>query len=63
MYTYTLTFTHADIAVLIDALMKGAARHESYARFNPAGKKTGIHERLASNMRRLKRKFEEAQHD
>ena len=49
---YTFTFTHTELGALLDALKKGAARHESYVKFYP-GQKEEQHRAMATTMRHL----------
>ncbi len=49
---YDLTFTHTELGALVDALKKGAARHESYAKFYP-GQKEEQHLAMAATQRHL----------
>jgi hypothetical protein len=49
---YTFTFTHTELGALLDALKKGASRHESYAKFYP-GQKEEQHLAMAVVMRHL----------
>jgi hypothetical protein len=54
---YTYTFTHTEVGALTDALKKGAARHESYAKFYP-GQREEQHKAMAVVMRHLLKKLD-----
>jgi hypothetical protein len=49
---YTFAFTHTELGALVDALKKGAARHESYAKFYP-GQKEEQHRAMAATQQHL----------
>jgi hypothetical protein len=49
---YVFNFTHTEVGALVDALKKGAARHESYAKFYP-GQKEEQHKAMAVTQRHL----------
>ena len=51
-YTWTLTLSTRDMELVVDALNKGAARHDSYARFYP-GRQQEKHSEMATGMRRI----------
>lgn len=51
------TFTESDKTLVIEALKKAAARFESQARSNPAGKRASEHETKAKRMRELRAKL------
>lgn len=55
----TMQLTKEDIEHLIDALNKGASRHEAFTRFSPMSRNVIKHERAAMAMRRLYRRFVE----
>jgi hypothetical protein len=50
--TYTVKFSHNEIALLVDALKKAAARHVSYARYYP-GRQRDKHTEMAAGMTQL----------
>jgi hypothetical protein len=55
---YTYTFTHTEVGALVDALKKGASRHESYVKFYP-GQKSEQHKAMVVVMRHLLKKLEQ----
>jgi len=61
MSTVLLRFTPEEIVVLLDALNKGASRHDSYARFYP-NRAASRHADTARLMRRIT-KYVEAEYD
>jgi hypothetical protein len=58
MSTILLRLTKDEASALVDALTKGASRHESYAKFKPYSSKASTHEKSASLMRRIRRYVE-----
>ena len=49
----TLTLTVTEVEALLDALVKGASRHQAFARFKPQSGRTAKHEKAAEIMLRL----------
>lgn len=47
----TFEFTNQEVMALVDALKKGASRHESYAKFYGASRRVEHHELMAGVMR------------
>ena len=54
---YTFKFTHTELGALLDALKKGASRHESYAKFYP-GQKEEQHRAMAVTQRHMLARIE-----
>lgn len=50
---HTFAVTEEELDMLIDALKKGASRHNAFANFSPQSKVAGKHDRAASIMNRL----------
>jgi hypothetical protein len=57
--TLQVQLTKEEFEHLIDALNKGASRHEAFTRFSPMSRSVAKHERAAIAMRRLYRRFVE----
>ena len=55
-----LQFSGLEVAALLDALKKGAARHESYAKFYRRSRQIEHHQIMAGRMRDLIRDVERA---
>lgn len=55
---YTIEVTALELEALIDALKKGASRHESYVKFYKDRKSNKTHELFANTMRKLNARLE-----
>jgi len=54
----TMTFTPEEVEALLDALAKGASRHEAYAKFHRTSDRASRkHARAASQMRGMARRL------
>jgi hypothetical protein len=62
MLKYTLTFTHTEVGLLIEALTKASARHTSHAKFYP-GRQQAKHKEVASCMTRLSERLQATPRD
>jgi hypothetical protein len=57
---FTIKLSGQETAAVLDALRKGASRHESYAKFTPTSPKADDHRLMAQVMRDLHGNIERA---
>lgn len=56
---YQFEVNQTELGALLDALTKGAARHDSYAKYYP-GRKSEQHQGMATVMKHLKQRLTNA---